>query len=234
MRLKIYQIDVQKDKDRVVFLDHETTQSKGGIDPSIYRCVYSGSMPADDEEDVFQMLNSGEGYPGTYQGRSLSVSDVIENMDEGKCSFCDFIGWKEIPFDTSQCAGMEGLRVLMLQPGEEPAETWVKDELSSWQRAVSDHGEDALIEVTYPFDSGVAAVGNEEAKLIGMEGNRHIEGEVYAGPLFLVGCTCDGGFRSLTNEEIKTYSDMFAEPEQISDAEVQAHTGFMLFGFGDN
>ncbi len=36
-------------------------------------------------------------------------------------------------------------------------------------------------------------------------------------------------FRSLTDEEIARYLRRFAEPEQISDEEVQADVGFTLF-----
>ena len=71
-------------------------------------------------------------------------------------------------------------------------------------------------------------VGNEEAKLIGMEGNRHIGDAVYAGPLYLV-ADQNGDLRSLTDEQILTYGKMFEEPEDISPEEVEADTGFYIY-----
>ena len=68
---------------------------------------------------------------------------------------------------------------------------------------------------------------NEEGKLLGMEGNRRIPGDVLAGPFFVVG---DAGetFRSLTEEELERYRERFAEIEDISPQEVQAATGFFF------
>ena len=44
---------------------------------------------------------------------------------------------------------MEGLRVLMIEPNCPPVETRVRDKLKDWQRAVSEAGEESLMEVTY-------------------------------------------------------------------------------------
>lgn len=228
MRVNIYQL---KEDSNVKFMDYDFTQSRGGIDPADYRCVFRGHIEGDSLEDVYAALNGD--HPGTYQGHSLSVSDVVETVDGNgsEFHFCDAVGWKNVPFDSSQCAEMEGLRVLMLQPHQPPVETRVMDDLDHWQRAVSDHGEDALMEVTYPFEDNCVVVGNEEAKLNGMEGNRRVEGSVYAGPIFLVGDNGEGEFCSLTDDQIEHYAERFTEPEVIPQEEVQADSGFFLFGF---
>ena len=141
--------------------------------------------------------------------------------------FCDDIGWKQIDFDPSQAESMRGVRALMIQPHQKPIETHIVDVLECWQRAVSDHGEDALIEVTYPFDDNAVVIGNEEAKLIAMDGIRRIEGSVYAGPLFIVGDK-DGEFTDLTDDQMLKYAQMFEEPEEISQDEVEADCGFSI------
>ena len=51
---------------------------------------------------------------------------------------------------------------------------YVKDDLAALQRAVSDHCEESFIEYTYPFEDDCMILGNEEAKLNGMEGNRRL------------------------------------------------------------
>ncbi len=144
--------------------------------------------------------------------------------------FCDSIGFEKVDVDTSGIQPTDGVRCLMLLPGKAPEEIHIPDRLEIWQNAVSDHGEPSLIECTYPFDDNAVAVGNEEAKLIHMQGNRHIGGQVYAGPLYLVGDNGMGDFCDLTDKQIKKYTELFAEPEDISPEEVKADTGFMIFG----
>ena len=73
-------------------------------------------------------------------------------------------------------------------------------------------------------------VGNEEAKLLGMKGNRHLDGGgIIAGSFFICG---DAGedFRSLTDDEVQKYMDKYAEPEDISDEETQSDIGFTIYG----
>lgn len=144
--------------------------------------------------------------------------------------FCDSIGFEKVDVDTSGIQPADGVRCLMLLPGKAPEEIRIPDRLEIWQNAVSDHGEPSLIEVTYPFDDNAVLVGNEEAKLISMQGNRRIDGSVYAGPLYLVGDNGRGDFCDLTDEQIKRYTELFAEPEDISPEEVEADTGFTIFG----
>ena len=107
-----------------------------------------------------------------------------------------------------------------------------KQDLSSLQRAVSDHCEEAFIEYTYPFDDDCMILGNEEAKLCGMEGNRRLFGSVYAGPIFITRDNGEGDLCALTDEQVKTYGEMFAVPEDISPAEVQRDVGFTFYGWG--
>lgn len=66
--------------------------------------------------------------------------------------FCDSFGFKAIDTDMSNISPVEGVRCLMLLPGKAPEEIYVPDRLDAWQNAVSDHGEESLMEVTYPFD----------------------------------------------------------------------------------
>ena len=159
------------------------------------------------------------------------IADQHMKLTEPGFYFCDSIGWQKIEFDKAQSAEMDGIRMLMILPHHPPVETYVKDELDRLQLAVSDHGEDALIEFTYPFDDDCIMLGNEEAKLNGMEGNRRIGNSIYAGPLYVTRDNGVGGLCSLTDEQVQKYSEMFAEPHDISPEETQGDVGFVLFGW---
>lgn len=69
-------------------------------------------------------------------------------------------------------------------------------------------------------------VCNEESKTNGMEGNRRLNGDVIAGPMYIVGEDTDGGFCGLTEGQVQKYKEMFAEPEDISPEEVEASIRF--------
>ena len=282
MRINIYQIDSDKDTNRVKFGGYEETLKYGGINPAIYKCVFHGDVDGD-LEAVYCTFNHPD-HPGTFQGHSLSLSDIIEVVDtettpygiveylskdsDGnpyidsrmfcdtqeefddevwRCElnnedissvvlrndievgsyFVDHVGFKKLDeFDTTKCAEMDGLRMLMIQPHRTPIVTFVREDIDDLQRAVSDHGEDSRIQYTYPFDDDCMVLGNDDAKCIGMEGNRRFGESIYAGPIFITRDNHNSGLCSLTDEQVQKYSEMFAEPQDISQDEVQADMGF--------
>ena len=282
MRINIYQIDSDKDTNRVKFEGYEETLKYGGINPAIYKCVFHGDVDGD-LEAVYCTFNHPD-HPGTFQGHSLSLSDIIEVVDtettpygiveylskdsDGnpyvdsrmfcdtqeefddevwRCElnnedissvvlrndievgsyFVDHVGFKKLDeFDTTKSAEMDGLRMLMIQPHRTPIVTFVREDIDDLQRAVSDHGEDSRIQYTYPFDDDCMVLGNDDAKCIGMEGNRRFGESIYAGPIFITRDNHNSGLCSLTDEQVQKYSEMFAEPQDISQDEVQADMGF--------
>ena len=76
MRINIYQIDGEKDTNRVKFSGYDETMKHGGIISQNYKCVFHGDVDGD-LEDVYTLFNDCD-HPGTFQGHSLSVSDIIE------------------------------------------------------------------------------------------------------------------------------------------------------------
>lgn len=121
----------------------------------------------------------------------------------------------------------ETYRVVYVEPGKAACEKWIGTELEDLQAAVGD----GPIECVYPHADRTLLVCNDESKLRGMEGNRKLDtGSIIAGPFFVIG---DAGenFRSLTDAEVNRYLQMYAEPHQISQEEVQADMGWIFFSF---
>ncbi len=121
---------------------------------------------------------------------------------------------------------MSGYRVVYVEPGKPAVEKEVGSKLEDLQEAVG-----GLIECIYSHHDGTLIVANDEAKLLGMEGNRRLDsGSIIAGPFFVIG-EAGENFRSLTDEEVSRYLQVYAEPHQISQREVQADMGFTFYCF---
>ena len=215
MLIKIYQINSERDTARAKFMG--LGQLKDSVDSSSYDEVFSGDVDCGNLEDVFARFNT-EGHP-LHRGHSLSVSDVV--LTENGAFFCDTIGFKEIDFDESKVHKPgDLLQIVYVEPNRPPVISEAGNDLKSLQRAVDGH-----IAPVYLGD-GTILMCNDEAKLIGMDGNRRLGDSTIAGPFFIVGE--DGkDFRSLTDEETQRYMERFAEPEQISQQEVDGDMGFI-------
>lgn len=144
----------------------------------------------------------------------------------GKAYCCQPVGFVEVPFDESKTMKPDNLmRVVYVEPNKPPYMAEIEHTLEAEQKAVQ-----GLIEVVYPHNGDdVCFICNEEGKLIGMEGNRtiHDGNTILAGPFFICGLTEDD-FRGLTDEEVTKYMEVFKEPEQISQAEVEADMGYTI------
>ena len=123
----------------------------------------------------------------------------------------------------------EMMKVVMVEPNKPAYITEIEHSLKGMKEAVG-----GLIEPIYYLDEPRAVmVGNEEAKLIGMEGNRRFGERIVAGPFFICGekMTEDGmDFCSLSDELCEKYVQKFAVPERISQDEVEQDIGFTLIG----
>ena len=103
MKIRIYQMELSQDTQNAVFRSCIEIQSQygGRIPAELYRNVYEGTIEAENLEDVFYIFNMD--HPENYRARSLSMSDVVEIIEEGYSTFyiCDTFGFKEVPFDVS-------------------------------------------------------------------------------------------------------------------------------------
>lgn len=229
MRIKIYQIDQEKDTNKIKFSGIDSLkklQGNADIDSSIYKNVFYGDVDCEDLEDIYTLFNT-ERVP-THQGHSLSVSDVIEVIDsdnemyKGKCFFCDSIGYKTIDFDTSKCAQMDGLKCVYITPHNSPIELNLEiNDYAVLRNAVEGH-----IERHFPFTDSVCIIDNENAKLERKDGNRRIGESIIAGSFLIVGYNSDDSYIALTQKQADRYMNMFAQPEKISQEEVESDMGY--------
>ena len=223
MRIKIYQINPDRDKNLVKFLQYkhlDNFQDTKDINAYIHDEVYNGEVDSDNLEEIFRQFNT-EGHP-LHRGHSLSVSDVVVTKDGAY--YCDSIGFQKVDFDESLTQKPDNLMtVVYVEPHKAPYIAEIEHTLEAEQTAGG-----GLSEPIYLGD--VCLVGNEEAKLIGMEGNRRIgDGtSIIAGPFFICGLTEDD-FRGITAEEAEKYMMQFREPEEISREEVEADMGFTIY-----
>lgn len=82
MRIKIYQINSDRDNNNVKFFGYDSLQKLQGstdIDSGIYKNVFYGDVDGDDLEDIYAIFNMDR--VPTLQGHNLSVSDVVEVID---------------------------------------------------------------------------------------------------------------------------------------------------------
>lgn len=118
------------------------------------------------------------------------------------------------------------LRVVVVEPGK-PA---YEKQIGTGYRALSKEV-GGLIECVNYHGDGTLIVCNDEGKLRGMEGNRRFSnGSVIAGPFVVVG-TAGEDIRSLTDQEVQKYLQVYDQPHQISQREVQADMGWTFITF---
>lgn len=217
--LKIYQVNTDRDKNRVVFQGLNSLAAIQGtkqIDKSIYDEVFNGTMNINNLEDLFYIFN--QQHPEGYTGRSLSVSDVVEiesseSVDPG-FYYCDTVGFEKIEFAEPK-QKKDVMKVVLLEPFKYARVAEIGTSLEAMQAVVG-----GLIEPAYFFDEEVCLICNEEGKINGMPLNRSVYDknrkmiDIIAGPAFI--CDCSGqNFGSLSDEQIIRYIKQFKNPEKF-------------------
>ena len=176
MKIKIYQIGMERDEHRIAMMGYEETLARlnsDSIDSALYDLVFDGEVEAKDLEAVYAKFNLD--HPAGYTGRSMSVSDVVEVVESTTAKegfhFCDSIGFKEIPFqpELTKNALPRTIDVVLVEPGKLAHPAKITATLEGMQAVVG-----GAIEPFYPFEEQVCIVCNEEGKLIGLPLNRAV------------------------------------------------------------
>lgn len=106
MYIKLYQINLDRDVNRVAFegMDYLNRFAGGNLDSSIYDLVYEGQVPDGvDPEGLYRATNT-DSLIHMSIGRTMSVSDVLYTRDgkTGQHWFCDSISFRPVDFDPNK------------------------------------------------------------------------------------------------------------------------------------
>lgn len=222
MNIKIYQINMDRDHNRLAFQGFDCLkrfQGSSEIESEIYDIVFKGEVNCNNLEDVYRMFNLH--HPSGYTGRSLSVSDVVEVIDEnGKSAFyfCDIIGFQKVDFEPELAAELkeEKIKVVLCEPDKLARITEIDNSLEGLQKAVQ-----GSIEAFYPFEEPVCIICNEEGKFNGMTPNRAVYGDnneiidVIFGPFIICDCSKGEHLSSLSEKQLKQFMEQFKYPERL-------------------
>ena len=223
MRIRIYQVNMGRDNHRVAFFSlEELEQFRGSkkIDSKIYDRVFDGEVDGQNLEDVYKQFNIS--HPEGYEGRSLSVSDVVEVIDaeriESGFYFCDSVGFKSVEFDPSQTKPIkkETIKVLMVEPGKKAYEKEIGITIEDLHALLDCD----CYQTMYPYRDKVVFVCDDESKIKGSKPNRALYDErgkmidIVCGKFFICDCSTDR-FKSLPDEMMEKYKKQFLLPERL-------------------
>lgn len=221
MYIKLYQINMNRDKARMCFESMEFITAYGEtVRPEIYDEVFKGDVDCANLETLYCKFNAGD-RPGADQFRSLSVSDVIAVCDPDtgaeRYYFCDSVGFKEIEFDASRAKPLQDntIRVVLVEPGKQARIADIEASLEGYYRAI---GADT-IQAIYPFEEEVCIICDDEGKLTARQLNRALRYEdtkeiydIVAGTFFVCSCK-ETRYTSLNTEQQRRYLNLYKWPE---------------------
>lgn len=226
MEINIYQINSDRDKNRVLFIDLQYLEKYQGdpdVDCEIYDKVFSGKVECKTLEDVYVLFNTK--LVENHHGHSLSVSDIVEvvddlNVEEG-FYFCNNFGFTRVNFSpelTTDRTHDEQIKVILVQEGKLAKSVSIENKLEAMQELVG-----GQIEEYMPFVDDIAIICNEEGKMCGLPLNRaiYVEDtnemvEIIAGDFFIAYAPIDSEkFESLPKELEEKYLKKFKKPEKF-------------------
>lgn len=174
MKIRIWQIDTDLDKERRLFqeLPSRNQEKPQVISSNCYTLVFAGEVKATTMESVFTTFNVR--HPRHYYGRSLSVSDVVEVVEstervEAGFYFCDVYGFKKVEFNPSAAAETY-IRVIIVDPNKDPVLTYIPKNLKAYQGIVG-----GWIQLIRPWlEDDVGLICNDDGKPMGLPLNRTV------------------------------------------------------------
>lgn len=179
--------------------------------------------------DVHRIFNDKYGLQIELSGVKPQRLLKFSLMLEGCCSEQDYEKWvtqdtEEAIENMSEASKREHkkIKVLMVEPNKPPYTAEIGNDLDSMQKAVGGYIQ------TVSMAPYVSLVCNEEGKLLELEGNRSLGGDIIAGSFFIVGYNDEGEFTSLNEEQTEEYMQKFLKPESFSKEQIDEAAGFIF------
>ncbi len=233
MKIKIYQINHDRDVNRVSFerFDNLEKYQQGhkGVDASIYDMVYVADVSCETLEDVFLMFNFD--LPDDFRGHSLSVSDVVEidesTGEQGKgFYYVDSFGFKAVSFEVEKAQVMYKpanlIDVMVCEPGKTAEIKPIVYDYNTLTALVKG----GLEQYFLLEEINATIICNRDHRVNGSEFNRAIykeytgnkeEREVvefFSGTIIIAGIEPDNdSLVSLSAAQIEKLTEMFGSPE---------------------
>ena len=119
---------------------------------------------------------------------------------------------------------VDKIKVIVVEPDKHPEVKEISNDLRTMQSIV-----DGQIEEVF-LDNDAVLICNEEGKLLDLKANRCVGSDIIAGTFFIAGD--DGGeeLTSLSNEQIRQYTEKFYEIEEHTQEEIYSNIGFKIYG----
>lgn len=119
------------------------------------------------------------------------------------------------------------ITALLIEPHKKPEVIQVENNFKAFNKIIGGQ----LIEPVIMSDTAAILIDEEGKLKENRVGNRRLNGDILVGNMLIVG-THGEHITGLSEEDIALYSKMFSEPEEISDEEIEAHSGFTITFLG--
>lgn len=116
----------------------------------------------------------------------------------------------------------EKIKVLVVEPNNKPFVAIIDNDLKASQAMVGGYIE------AIPLSDTAEMIANEEGIILDLPANRRLGNDVIAGRFIIVGVDEGEHFKSLSQQDIKKYTDRFQEIEMIDQSEVQKNMKFEI------
>ena len=175
-----------------------------------------GEQEYQNSEAIYEFIpdsGSKEAYELAADIRNEDLEDLGFRLSEDGTTYEYHYDEPDEPDETE--VRPETIKVVLVKPMQNPVVAEIGSDLKAMQDTVG-----GLIEAIYPFEEEVALVCNEEGKMLELPLNRALKDEngeiadIIAGDFFI--CDASGeNFSSLTEEQLKKYSEVFQSPERF-------------------
>lgn len=231
MQIRVFQIDHAEDEHRVMFEPLSSLKCRDvSVEPKIYKMIYRGVVNCHSLEEIYTKFNTK--CPPDYCGHSLSISDIVEVVDNNDsksstvkpdigCYFCDTFGFSKIDFDTAKAGYPEQLKVIVVEPLKKPYVAEIDTTLRAAQHVV-----DGNIDVVHSKKDQTLIVTNKYGETNKLLPNRSFRDNIIYGTFFVCG-DGDENFRSLNDDEIDRYLKFFNEIEEFPEEDLY-NTNFQM------